>query len=59
MELNPQHMMEIRRARLEMGPNNQILIDKPENITRITGILFDALAYCQNDENFKLKKVAQ
>jgi hypothetical protein len=59
MELNPQHMMEIRRAGLEIGPGNQILIDKPENLMRITGLLFDALAYCQTDENFKLKKVAQ
>ncbi|HYE35495.1 type I restriction endonuclease [Methylocaldum sp.] len=56
MDLTPQHLTEIRRAGLEVGPGNQILIDKPENLMRITGLLFDALAYCQNDENFKLKK---
>lgn len=56
MGLNDQHIAEIRRAGLEIGSGTQVLIDKPENLLRITGLLFDALAYCKDDENFKLKK---
>lgn len=55
-KLNDQHLNEIKRAGLEVGAGDQVIIDKPDNLLRISGLLFDALAYCQNDENFKLKK---
>lgn len=55
-KLTEQHLNEIKRAGLEIGSGDQIIIDKPDNLLRISGLLFDALAYCQNDDNFKLKK---
>jgi hypothetical protein len=57
--LSPQHETEIKRAGLEVGPGNQVVIDKPENLMRIPGLLFDALAFCKNDENFKVKNPAK
>jgi hypothetical protein len=59
MTLSPQHEAEIKRAGLEIGTGNQVLIDKPENLMRISGLLFDALAFCKNDENFKTKNPAK
>jgi hypothetical protein len=55
MALTPQHITEIKRAALEMSTGNQVVIDKPEHLMRIPGLLFDALAFCKNDENFKTK----
>lgn len=55
-KLTEQHIAEIKRAGLETGPGDQVIIDKPENLLRIPGLLFDALIYCKNDENFKIKK---
>lgn len=55
-KLTEQHISEIKRAGLETGPGDQVIIDKPENLLRIPGLLFDALTYCKNDENFKIKK---
>jgi hypothetical protein len=54
--LTEQHLSEIKRAGLEIGTGDQVIIDKPENLLRIPGLLFDAVAYCRNDENFKVKK---
>ncbi len=56
IRLTEQHINEIKRAGLEIGPGDQVIIDKPENLLRISGLLFDSLTYCQNDENFKVKK---
>lgn len=56
VDLSPQQRHEIQRAGLEIGAGNQVMLDKPEHIMRIPGLLFDALAFCKNDENFKLKK---
>lgn len=55
-KLTDSNINEVKRAGLEIGPGDQIVIDKPENLLRISGLLFDALAFCQNDENFKIKK---
>lgn len=54
--LTTQHLNEVKRAGLEIGTGDQIIIDKPENLLRITGLLYDAVAYCRNDENFRAKK---
>ncbi|HHF2263962.1 TPA: type I restriction endonuclease subunit R, partial [Haemophilus influenzae] len=35
---------------------SQIIIDCPENILRLSGIIRDCLEYCQDDENFRVKK---
>lgn len=47
------HREEAERAGLEVSANGQILLDKPENLYRLAGLLRDALEYCQDDENFK------
>ncbi len=47
------HNMEAQRAGLEIGKNGRIILNKPEDLYRLAGILRDALMYCQNDENFR------
>lgn len=47
--------LEVSRARLEIGNGEQIIIDRPENILRISGLIIDSCNYCRNDENFKRK----
>lgn len=44
---------EVLRAGLELGTGNQIVLDKPENLYRLAGLLRQALEYCKNDDNFK------
>jgi predicted type IV restriction endonuclease len=44
---------EISRAGLQFGPNDTILLAQPEHLMRVPGIVFDALEYCRNDNNFK------
>lgn len=46
---------EISRAGLKIGSNDQILLDKPEDLYRLAGIVRDALSYCKNDDNFRRK----
>nr|WP_297357741.1 type I restriction endonuclease [uncultured Caldimonas sp.] len=53
--LTEAHKAEIARARLELGTGEAILLDKPENLYRLAGLLADALTFCKNDENFKRK----
>jgi len=55
MPLTEAHKAEVARARLELGTNNAVVLEKPENLFRLAGLLGDALAYCKNDENFKRK----
>lgn len=47
------HQAEAERAGLLIGRNGQILLNKPEDLYRLAGLLRDALAYCKNDENFR------
>lgn len=47
---------EIQRSGLEILASKQIVLDKPEYLYRIVGILFDCYEYCTNDENFRIKK---
>jgi len=42
-------------AGLEMT-GNSIILPRPENLMKLSLILFDALAYCKDDENFRVKK---
>lgn len=55
IELTDEHKKEISRAGLEMT-GSQIIIDRPENILRLSGIIRDSLDFCSNDENFSRKK---
>ncbi|MDG6880945.1 Uncharacterized conserved protein [Phocoenobacter uteri] len=52
IELTDEHKKEITRAKLELS-GNQIIIDRPENILRISGLIQDSLEYCQNNDNFR------
>lgn len=54
IDLTPEHQKEILRAGLEIS-GNQIIIDCPENILRLSGIIRDCFEYCINDENFRKK----
>lgn len=56
VDLSQQHLNEVARAGLEVNASGHILVDKPDNLLRLTGLLFDALAFCQDDENFRQKK---
>lgn len=54
--LTDQHKKEIQRAGLEVGPGDTVYLDKPENLLRLTGLIYDALSYCQLDDNFSRQK---
>lgn len=56
IELTDKHRQEVERSGLTIEPNNHINLPEPADIMRLTGLCFDALAYCVNDENFKRTK---
>lgn len=58
MVLTAEHKAEIKRAKLELTPNDTINIDRPDQLLRLPGLLDDALAFCRNDENFKRSSTA-
>jgi len=47
------HKAEAARAGLDLTNSGQIVLDKPENLYRLAGMVRDALVYCKNDENFR------
>ena len=51
--LTEQYKLEIERAGLELSSGEHIYLDSPDDLLRVSGLLFDCLAYCANDENFK------
>lgn len=53
MPLTDAHRAEIKRSKLETGAGDTIVLDRPEHLLRLTGLLDDALAFSKNDENFK------
>lgn len=53
--LTDAHRAEVARARMEFGAGDTILLDKPDSLQRLAGILADALAFCKNDDNFRRK----
>lgn len=55
VELTPERRREIARAGLETAANDTIALPSPEHLMRLPGLLFDALAYCRDDENFRKK----
>lgn len=56
IELDEKAITEVERAGLELAPGNQIIIDRPENILRLSGLISDSYNYCMNDDNFRNKK---
>lgn len=55
ISLTDAHKEEIARARMSMGSGGTVILEKPENILRLTGLINDTLIFCKNDENFKRK----
>jgi hypothetical protein len=53
--LTDQHKALIERAGLEIGASNSVILNRPENLMKLSGIIFDALMFCQDDSNFKRK----
>ncbi|MDN0122028.1 type I restriction endonuclease [Yersinia aleksiciae] len=56
IELDEKAVAEVERAGLELAPGNQIIIDRPENILRLSGLISDSYNYCVDDDNFRNKK---
>ena len=55
IELTENMKDKVNRAVLEIYAGEQIIIDKPENILRIAGLINETYEYTKNDENFKRK----
>lgn len=55
VELTPERRREITRAGLEISSNDTIGMPTPEHLMRIPGIIFDAIAHCRDDDNFRKK----
>lgn len=53
IDLSDEHKALIERAGLEIGASNGIVLNRPENLMKLSGIIFDSLAFCQDDNNFK------
>lgn len=53
--LSAAHKEEISRARMNMGAGDTVVLEKPESLLRLAGIINDTLLFCKNDENFKRK----
>lgn len=51
--MDAERRREVARAGLKFGAGESIQIGSPENILRITGLIFDALRYCADDDNFR------
>ena len=45
----------VRMSGLEIGSGNSVLLTKPEQIMKLSSLLFKALQFCKDDENFKKK----
>lgn len=58
IDMTPERRREVERAGLEVGSNDTVSLPSPDHLMRIPGILFDALDYCRNDENFRKKSGA-
>ncbi|KAF0215635.1 MAG: hypothetical protein FD174_4083 [Geobacteraceae bacterium] len=57
-DFTDEHKAQVAKAGLELGPGNSVVLDKPESLMRLSGLIFDALAFCKDDNNFKTKKGA-
>ena len=53
MPMTEAHRLEIKRAKLDNGPADSVILDRPDQLMRLTGLLDDALSFCKNDENFR------
>lgn len=53
MGLTEDNRQEVARAGLKVGIGETIRLSRPEDLLRIAGLVYDALEYCRNDENFR------
>ncbi|HML79523.1 type I restriction endonuclease [Geobacter sulfurreducens] len=53
VDLTDEHKALITRSGLEFGPGGTVILNRPENLVKLSGIVFDALAFCQDNNNFK------
>lgn len=56
--LTDAHKREIARAGLQLGAADSVLLAQPEHLSRISGLVFDSLAYSQDDANFRRARAA-
>lgn len=57
IELTELHKAGIAKRGLELGKDgNSVVLDKPESIMRLSEVIFDALAFSQDDGNFKRER---
>lgn len=54
--LDERRKQEIQRAGLQLGAGDSVLLNQPEHLARVAGIIFDALEFCRDDNNFKRTK---
>lgn len=54
--LTDQHKAIISRSGMEIAASGNIQLGKPENLVKLSSIIMDALSYCQDNENYKMKK---
>lgn len=59
VDLSESRKEAIRQAGLEIGTGNGIVIYKPEQLMKLSSLIFDALTFCRDDENFRKKGSAQ
>lgn len=57
--LTEEHKAAVAKAGLEFGASESILLDKPDSIMRLSGLIFDSLAYCQDDTNFRRERTCK
>ena len=58
IELTVDDVFSIQRCGLEMA-GNQVIIDTPENILRLSWLVLDAYEFCCDDENFKRRSKSE
>ena len=58
IELTEDDVFSIQRCGLEMA-GNQVIIDTPENILRLSWLVLDAYEFCCDDENFKRRSKSE
>lgn len=58
VQLEDLDLYNIERSGLELS-GNHIIIDTPENILRIAGLVRDSYEFCCNDKNFKRKSKSE
>lgn len=53
--MSDERKREIERSGLEFGAGDGVVIMQPEHLARISGIVFDSLKHCSDDENYRRK----